>query len=103
MALPTLTPEQRQDALRKAAAARTARKQLLEAIARGEQTIPAVLDWAKTDPIVGRTKVAALVKSLPGYGPAKTIALLERTGIAASRRAGGLGDRQRQALADALR
>ena len=59
-------PRTAPDALRKAAAARTARKQLLEAIARGEQTIPAVLDWAKTDPIVGRTKVAALVKSHGG-------------------------------------
>ena len=103
MAPPTLTPQQRQDALRKAAAARTARKQLLEAIARGEQTIPAVLDRAKTDTIVGRTKVAALLKSLRGYGPAKATAVLEQTGIAPSRRAGGLGDRQRQALADALR
>ncbi|MGH3857084.1 MAG: hypothetical protein ACRDR6_27095, partial [Pseudonocardiaceae bacterium] len=56
MALPILTPEQRQEALRLAAAARSARKQLLDAIARGEQTIPAVLDRAKVDPIVGKTK-----------------------------------------------
>jgi hypothetical protein len=102
MALPTLTAEQRQDALRLAAAARTARKQLLEEIARGEQTIPAVLDRAKTDAIVGKTKVTALVRSLPGYGPAKVTALLEQTGIAHSRRAADLTERQRQALADAL-
>jgi hypothetical protein len=103
MALPMLTPEQRQNALRKAAAARTVRKQLLEAIARGEQTIPTVLERAKIDTVVGRTKVVALLKSVPGYGPAKATALLERTGITPSRRAGGLGHRQRQALADALR
>jgi hypothetical protein len=53
MALPTLTPEQRAEALKKAAAARTARKELRDAIARGEQTIPAVLDRAKTDQVVG--------------------------------------------------
>jgi hypothetical protein len=76
---------QRDDALRKAQAARLARKQLLTAIAAGEQTIPAVLDRAKTDTIIGRTKVADLLKSLPGYGPAKVTALMERTGIVSSR------------------
>lgn len=103
MALPTLTPEQRAEALKKAAAARTARKELRDAIARGEQTIPAVLDRAKSDQIVGKTKVADLLKSLPGYGPAKVSQLLEQTGIDASRRAAGLGERQRQALIDALK
>ncbi|HYH32622.1 integration host factor, actinobacterial type [Pseudonocardia sichuanensis] len=103
MALPTLTPEQRAEALKKAAAARTARKELRDAIARGEQTIPAVLDRAKSDQVVGKTKVADLLKSLPGYGPAKVSQLLEQTGIDASRRAAGLGDRQRQALIDALK
>ncbi len=103
MALPTLTPEQRQEALKKAAAARTARKELRDAIARGEQTIPAVLDRAKSDQIVGKTKVSDLLKSLPGYGPAKVSRLLTETGIDASRRAAGLGDRQRQALLDALK
>ena len=100
MALPTLTPEQRQEALKKAAAARTARKELRDAIARGDETIPAVLGRAKTDAVVGKTKVADLLKSLPGYGPAKVTALLEQTGIDASRRAAGLGDRQKQALVD---
>jgi hypothetical protein len=56
MALPTLTVAQRDEALLKAQAARLAHKQLLAAIATGEQTIPAVLDRAKTDAVVGRTK-----------------------------------------------
>jgi hypothetical protein len=102
MALPTLTVAQRDEALRKAQAARLARKQLLAAIAAGEQTIPAVLDQAKTDTIIGRTKVADLLKSLPGYGPAKVTALMKQTGIVSSRRAAGLGERQRQALTAAL-
>jgi hypothetical protein len=85
-AVPTLTAEQRQDALRQAMAARAARKQLLQAIARGQESIPAVLERAKTDTIVGRTKVTALLTSLPGYGPAKVTALMQRTGIAPSRR-----------------
>lgn len=102
MALPTLTPEQRQEALKKAAAARTARKELRDKIASGEETIPSVLGRAKTDTIIGKTKVVDLLKSLPGYGPAKVTALMEQTGIDASRRAAGLGERQRQALLDAL-
>jgi hypothetical protein len=103
MALPTLTPEQRAEALEKAKAARTARKELRGRIASGEETIPAVLDRAKSDTVVGKTKVADLLKSLPGYGPAKVTALLEQTGIPATRRTAGLGDRQRQALLDALK
>ena len=102
MALPTLTPEQRQEALRKAAAARTARKELRDSIARGEETVPAILGRAKTDTIVGKTKVVDLLKSMPGYGPAKVATLMEQTGIDVSRRAAGLGERQRQALLDAL-
>ena len=70
--------------------------------ARGDETIPNVLGRAKSDAVVGKTKVADLLKSLPGYGPAKVNALLEQTGIDASRRAAGLGDRQKQALLDAL-
>jgi hypothetical protein len=71
VALPNLTPEQRQAALAKAAEARQARTQLLSDIKAGKQTIKAVLDRAKEDSVVGKTKVAPLVKALPGYGPAK--------------------------------
>ncbi|ALE74651.1 integration host factor [Pseudonocardia sp. Ae168_Ps1] len=98
MALPTLTPEQRAEALKKAAAARTARKELRDKIASGEETIPGVLGRAKTDQIVGKTKVADLLKSVPGWGPAKVSKVMEEAGIDASRRAAGLGERQRQAL-----
>jgi hypothetical protein len=86
MALPTLTCQQRQDALRVAAAARRARKQLCDAIARGELSIPEVLDRATTDSVVARTRVTQLLKSLPGDGEAKVTALMEHTGIAPSRR-----------------
>lgn len=101
-AVPTLTAEQRQQALRQAMAARAARKQLLAAITHGQESIPAVLERAKTDAVVGRTKVTALLTSLPGYGPAKVTALMQRAGIAPSRRIAGLGERQRRALCDAL-
>lgn len=102
MALPNLTPEQRQAALAKAAEARQARTKLLSDIKAGNQTIKAVLDRAKEDSVVGKTKVAQLVKALPGYGPAKVTAVLEKAGIPAERRAAGLGQRQREALLSEL-
>ena len=101
-AVPTLTAEQRREALRQAMAARSARKLVLDAIAHEQETIAAVLAWAKTDPVVGRIKVTALLARLPGYGPTRVSALMQRIGIAPSRRVAGLGERQRQALCDAL-
>lgn len=101
-ALPTLTAEQRQEALRQAMAARAARKQVLDAIAQGQDSIAALLARAKTDPVVGRIRVTALLARLPGYGPTRVNAVMQRIGIAPSRRLGGLGPRQRQALCDAL-
>lgn len=102
MALPTLTPEQRAEALAKAAEARKARSELLAAIKSGDQTISTVLGKAKDDKTIGKTKVSALLKAVPGLGAVKVAALLEQAGIDANRRAAGLGDRQRSALLDAL-
>ena len=102
MALPTLTPEQRAEALAKAAEARKARSELLASIKSGKQTIASVLQRAKEDKTVGKTKVAALLKAVPGVGAVKAAALLEQAGIDPDRRAAGLGDRQRSALIDAL-
>lgn len=102
MALPTLTPEQRAEALAKAAEARKARAELLASIKSGQQTLASVLGRAKDDRTVGKTKVAALLKAVPGVGSVKAAALLEKAGIDPDRRAAGLGDRQRAALIDAL-
>jgi hypothetical protein len=102
MALPTLTPEQRDAALAKSREARQARKTLLAGISSGAETIPAVLRRAQSDPIAGKTKVSQLVRALPGYGLTKTHALLQEAGIPEDRRAAGLGSRQREALLTAL-
>jgi hypothetical protein len=102
VALPNLTPEQRQAALAKAAEARQARTKLLNDIKDGKETISGVLARAKEDTVVGKTKVAQLVKALPGYGPAKVTALMEKAGIPEERRVAGLGQRQREALLAAL-
>ncbi|MFD9669310.1 integration host factor, actinobacterial type [Rhodococcus sp. NPDC059968] len=98
MALPVLTPEQRAEALAKAAEARKARSELLSAVKSGELSIAAVLAKAETDDTVKKTKVTALLKALPGVGPVKAAELLEELSIAETRRIGGLGANQRQAL-----
>ncbi len=103
MALPTLTPEQRAEALAKAAEARKARSELLASIKSGKQNIASVLNRAKDDDTVGKTKVVALLKAVPGVGAVKAAALLEQADIDPSRRAKGLGDRQRSMLIDALK
>ncbi|HET6504854.1 MAG TPA: integration host factor, actinobacterial type, partial [Amycolatopsis sp.] len=56
MALPTLTPEQRAEALAKAAEARKARSELLASIKSGKQSIDQVLLKAKEDKTIGKTK-----------------------------------------------
>lgn len=103
MALPTLTPEQRAQALAKAAEARKARSELLASIKSGERSIDKVLSKAKEDKTIGKTKVTQLLKAVPGLGAVKVAALLEQAGIDPDRRAAGLGDRQREALLDALK
>lgn len=102
MTLPTLSSVERQKALDKAAAARRARSELLDQVRTGALTVHEVLQRADTDEIVKRTKVTALLKALPRYGPARVNELLERTQIPDNRRIGGLGQRQRQALLAAL-
>lgn len=103
MALPTLTPEQRADALAKAAEARKARSELLASIKSGQESIEKVLLRAKENKTVGKTKVTQLLKAVPGLGAVKVAALMEQAKIPEDRRAAGLGDVQRQALIDALK
>lgn len=100
MALPTLTPEQRAAALEKAAAARKARGELLAEVKSGQLSVADVLAKAETDEIVKKTKVLALLKALPGVGAVKAAQILDNLSIAETRRIGGLGANQRQALID---
>ena len=93
---PTLTPEQRAAALEKAREARARRSEIAKGLASGEMKFSELL---KTDePAAAKMKVSAAIKAMPGYGTAKTDALLAELGIAEGRRIGGLGSRQRAAL-----
>ncbi len=95
---PVLTDAQRKAALEKAAEARRVRAELKERLKMGSVTLDEVLELASTDEIVGKTKVLAVLESLPGVGKVKARRLMEEIGIAESRRLRGLGDQQRAAL-----
>ena len=98
MPLPVLTPQQRKDALAKAAEMRKARAALKEQLKAGKTTLTAVLDRAEHDDVVGKLKVSAVLQSLPGIGKIRATQIMEKLKIAESRRLRGLGDQQRKAL-----
>src|SRR5215467_3919896 len=98
MALPPLTPEQRTAALEKAARARKDRAEIKNRLKRGEITLSAVLDQGQTEDTAGKMKVSALLESMPGVGKVRAQQIMERLGIAESRRVRGLGAKQRAAL-----
>jgi hypothetical protein len=100
--LPTVSSGQRIADGDKAEALRRARRELLDNVAAGEDSIPSVLARAETDPVVATTKISQLVQALPGYGPGKAISALKRAGIAVDRRVEALEPRQREALLDVL-
>lgn len=98
MALPELTPEQRADALKKAAAARRARADLKDRLKRQEMSVADVLRAGQTDDVIGKMRVSAVLEALPGLGKARAQKVMERLGISPTRRVRGLGANQRQAL-----
>src|SRR5438067_10581999 len=99
---PSLTPEQRQAALDKAAAARRQRAELKEKLKMGSISFPELLDQGERDDVVGKMKVLAVLESLPGLGKVKARRLMETVGISEARRIQGLGEKQRGKLFDLL-
>jgi hypothetical protein len=97
MPLPTLTEEQRKEALAKAAEARRRRAELKEKLKRGEVTLNDVLD-SKGDDIIGKMKVSAVLEALPGVGKVRARKIMERLDISSTRRVRGLGAKQKDAL-----
>ena len=98
---PVLTPEQREQALVKAAEARRARAELKEKLKMGSLTLAELLAQSANDH-VGKMKVLAVIEALPGVGKVKARRTMEEIGIADTRRVRGLGDQQRRALLDAF-
>ena len=94
MALPPLTPEQRQAALEKAAASRRERAEIKNRLKNSGATIDEVLREGETNEVVGKMKVVDLLQSMPGLGKVRARQTMERLGIAESRRVRGLGAKQ---------
>jgi hypothetical protein len=94
---PVLTPEQREQALAKAAEARRARAELKEKLKMGSLTLAELLAGSDDDHI-GKMKVLAVIEALPGVGKVKARRTMEEIGIADTRRVRGLGEQQRKAL-----
>jgi hypothetical protein len=100
---PVLTPEQREQALAKAAEARRVRAELKEKLKMGSLSLSDLLAQAEGDDHVGKMKVLAVIEALPGVGKVKARRTMEEIGIADTRRVRGLGEQQRTKLLDAFR
>ncbi len=98
MALPPLTPDQRAAALEKAARARKERAEVKSRLKQAKISLSQVLKDGQSDDIVGKMKVSALLEAVPGIGKVRARQIMERLGIAESRRVRGLGANQRAAL-----
>jgi hypothetical protein len=98
VALPSLTPEQRQAALEKAAAARRERAEVKNRLKHSGASLADVLREGKKNEVVGKMKVLDLLQSMPGLGKVRARKVMERIGISESRRVRGLGNNQIAAL-----
>lgn len=94
MALPPLTPEQRSAALEKAAASRRERAEVKNRLKHAGASIVDVLREGETNEVIGKMRVIDLLQAMPGLGKVRARQLMERIGIAESRRVRGLGSKQ---------
>ncbi|QBR91342.1 integration host factor, actinobacterial type [Nocardioides euryhalodurans] len=98
MALPPLTPEQRAAALEKAAASRRERAEVKNRLKHSGASIADVLSEGEHNEVIGKMRVLDLLQAMPGLGKVRARQLMERLGIAESRRVRGLGAKQVAAL-----
>jgi hypothetical protein len=99
---PTLSPDERQAALDKAAQVRRLRAELKEKLKMGSLTLKELLDQGQSDEVVAKMKVLSVLESLPGLGKVKARRLMDEIGISETRRLQGLGDQQRKKLFEKL-
>jgi len=98
VALPILTPEQRRAALEKAAAARQLRADVKTRLKSSSATLSEVIEEAKVNEVIAKLRVIDLLQSMPGVGKVRAQEIMQRIGIADSRRLRGLGTKQITAL-----
>lgn len=97
--LPTLTKEQRMEALEKAAKTRAQRAGVKRAVKAGELDPLEAMEL----PVMQRLVVSDFFKALPGIGEAKAAKLMDRFGVSPRKRVGGLGHRQREEISAYLK
>ena len=98
MALPPLTPEQRQAALEKAAAARRERATVKNRLKHSQGSLAEVVQDGQTNDVIGKMKVSALLEAMPGVGKVRARQIMDELAISESRRVRGLGAKQIAAL-----
>ena len=94
MVIPTMTDEQRREALAKAAAVRVERGKLRAKLKSGEIKPDEAID----EPVAQRMRVLSFLTALPRVGKATAQKFMEDNGIVPNRRIKGLGVNQRAAV-----
>lgn len=98
MAVPERSSEQRSAALAEAQRVRQVHAEVRQMLKAGEIGLGDLLDRADQSDEVARMRVVRVLESMPRVGPVTARRMMERLDIAASRRLGGLGHRQRADL-----
>lgn len=98
MTLPILTPEQRKAALEKAAVARQLRAEVKNRLKSQAASLTDVIAESKANEVIAKLKVVDLLQAMPGVGKVRAQEIMQRIGIADSRRLRGLGAKQITAL-----
>lgn len=88
---PQLTPEQRQEALLKAANSRKRRAEVKMRIKNDDISIDTILEMSKNEDAIAKMRVKELLESLSGVGKVRAQSLMERLNISPTRRIQGLG------------
>lgn len=102
MALPNLTPEQRNAALAKAAESRKVRADFKEKLKSGAISPADGLNQALGDDILQKMKASAFIEALPKFGKVKAADAMKSIGVAENRRLRGLGEAQKRALLELI-
>jgi len=100
VALPPLTPEQRQAALEKAAASRRERAEVKNRLKHSGATLVEVVTEAQHNQVIAKMRVSELLQSMPGIGKVRAQQVMEKLKISQTRRVRGLGAKQVAALID---
>jgi hypothetical protein len=99
----TLTPAQREEALRKAAEAAKIRADLKADIRNGKKTFADVVNLAKTNSIIGHIKVLTIIESIPGISTVSANEILTQAKVDEKRSLVGLSSKQVAILLELLK